>query len=55
MVNTVKTPPQPTTGIRFTPQDRKLINMLSKKLGVTITQIVRLGLRALATKEGVSA
>jgi hypothetical protein len=41
--------------IRPTPEDRKLIEELRKKLGVEVSQIVRLGLRALATKEGVAA
>jgi hypothetical protein len=41
--------------IRPTTADKKLIAILCKKLGVSVSQIVRLGLRALATKEGVSA
>ncbi len=41
------------SGIRFTPEDRKLLQALNKKLGVGLAAIVRLGLRALATKEGV--
>jgi hypothetical protein len=43
-----------TTGLRLTPEDRKLVKLFNKKLGVGLTQIVRLGLRALATKEGVT-
>lgn len=43
------------SGIRFTPEDRKIIAVLQKKLGVGMVQIVRMGLRALATKEGVAA
>jgi len=43
------------SGIRFTTEDRKLIFSLSAKLGVGMSQIVRLGLRALAAKEGVAA
>ncbi len=43
------------SGVRFTPEDRKLLQALNKKLGVGLAAIVRLGLRALATKEGVSA
>jgi hypothetical protein len=41
--------------IRPTPEDRKLMNDLRKKLGVETSQIIRLALRALATKEGVTA
>jgi hypothetical protein len=41
-------------GIRPTPEDHKLLASLSKKLGVTATQVFRLALRALATKEGVT-
>jgi len=42
-------------GIRLTRDDKKIISALKKRLGVDTTQIVRLGLRALATKEGLSA
>ena len=45
----------PTTGIRFTDDDRRLIKALRKKLGVELSQLLRLALRALATKEGVAA
>jgi antitoxin component of RelBE/YafQ-DinJ toxin-antitoxin module len=41
--------------IRPTAEDKKLIEKLCKQLGVSVSQIVRLGLRALATKEGVAA
>jgi len=44
-----------TRSIRFNDDDRKLLKVLHKKLGVDVSQIVRLALRALATKEGVSA
>jgi len=40
--------------IRPTQDDKKLIRVLGKKLGVSVSQIIRLGLRALATKEGVT-
>lgn len=40
--------------IRPTADDRKLINLLCKKMGVSVSQIVRIGLRVLAAKEGVS-
>ena len=41
--------------VRPTSDDWKLLDSLRKKLGVDASQIFRLGLRALATKEGVSA
>ena len=50
-----KVKPASSTGIRFTNEDRKLLEQLNQKLGVGVSQIVRLGLRALATKEGVAA
>lgn len=41
---------------RPTHEDRKLMEALMQKLGVTVeAQLVRMGLRALATKEGVAA
>lgn len=43
-----------TSGIRLTPEDRKLIAALQKKLGVAMVDLLRLGLRALASKEGVT-
>jgi hypothetical protein len=43
----------PTSGIRFTDDDRKIISALKAKLGVDTTQIIRLGIRALADKEAV--
>ena len=45
----------PTTGIRFNDDDRRLLKQLRKKLGVEIAQIMRLAIRALAAKEGISA
>jgi hypothetical protein len=45
-----------TIGFRFTPEDRLLLAALKQHLGVqSMSDIVRQGLRALATKEGVSA
>jgi hypothetical protein len=41
------------SGIRFTLDDRKIIDALKKHLGIDTTQIIRLGIRALAQKEGV--
>lgn len=40
--------------VRATVEDWKLVDLLCEKLGVAPSQIVRLGLRALAIKEGVS-
>ena len=40
--------------IRPTPEDRKIIGMLHKKLGVDTSQIFRLAIRVLANKEGVT-
>jgi hypothetical protein len=45
--------PGKTSGIRFTKDDQKIIELLKKKLGVDTSQIVRLGIRALADKEAV--
>jgi hypothetical protein len=42
-------------GLRPTEDDMQLLIRLMKKLGVGESQIIRLGLRALATKEGVAA
>jgi hypothetical protein len=42
-------------GIRFTDQDRKVVTALRDKLGVkNISDLIRMALRALATKEGVT-
>ena len=41
--------------IRPTKEDLKIIMALHKKLGVDNSQIFRLGIRALAQKEGVNA
>jgi hypothetical protein len=41
--------------IRPTIEDKKLLATLEAKLGVSVSQVIRLGLRALATKEGLSA
>jgi hypothetical protein len=41
------------TGFRPTHEDWELFLKLRKKLGVEFSQVLRLGLRALAAKEGV--
>jgi hypothetical protein len=42
-------------GLRPTEEDTRLIARLVKKLGVGESQIIRLALRVLAAKEGVTA
>jgi len=44
----------PTTGVRLTDDDRKLVKVLKKKKGVGLSQLIRLGLRALAKEEGIA-
>ena len=51
MVKREKLPPM--IGVRPTHDDLALVAALRKKLGVEKSQLLRLGLRALATKEGV--
>jgi hypothetical protein len=42
-------------GVRFTPEDRQLLAALRQKLGLSsISQIIKLALRALAEKENVT-
>lgn len=41
--------------VRPTADDSKIVGALRKKLGVDVSQILRLALRALAEKEGLSA
>jgi antitoxin component of RelBE/YafQ-DinJ toxin-antitoxin module len=50
-----RTSKSPNITFRSTADDRKVIAALSKQLGVAVSQVIRLGLRALATKEGVTA
>jgi hypothetical protein len=46
----------PTVGVRFSTEDYRLAAALQKKLGVkALSEVVRMALRALATKEGVTA
>jgi hypothetical protein len=47
--------PSAPASILLNPDDRRIVESLRKKLGVGFSQIVRLGLRVLATKEGVTA
>ena len=56
MANVTKSKtPKPNITIRPTPEDQKLIGLLHRKLGVDTSQIFRLAIRVLATKEGVTA
>lgn len=56
MANVTKTkPPKPNVTIRPTPEDQKIVAALRRKLGVDTSQIFRLAIRVLATKEGVTA
>lgn len=41
--------------ISLSPDDRKLVESLHKKLGLGLSHLVRLALRVLAAKEGVAA
>lgn len=41
--------------IRPTVEDRSLMEGLGKKLGVSVSQVIRMGLRLLAEKEGLAA
>lgn len=41
------------TGVRFTPEDRKILKALSAKLGVGTAQVLRLAIRKLAEIEQV--
>ncbi len=44
-----------TVGFRFTLEDRKLLEALRSHLGIqSASDVMRQGLRALATKEGVT-
>ena len=55
-VRMVATKPKtvPQSNIRWTEADFRIVQALQKRLGVDISQIIRLGIRALATKEGVT-
>jgi hypothetical protein len=46
--------PNSKLNLRATTDDQKIIGALRKKLGVDTSQIFRLAIRALATKEGVT-
>jgi hypothetical protein len=50
-----KKKPSENVTMRPTPEDRKLMEDLGQKLGVGVSQVIRIALRALATKEGLSA
>jgi hypothetical protein len=54
MAQTANPKPKTLIGLRPTEEDQRLLMKLIKKLGVGESQVIRLGLRALATKEGVT-
>jgi hypothetical protein len=43
------------TGVRWNSDDLKMLNALQKKLRLGVIQLIRLGLRALLEKEGLTA
>jgi len=54
ILHDMKKQPQAVT-IKPTPEDNRLISLLSKKLGLNTTSVIRQALRLLAAKEGVTA
>jgi hypothetical protein len=55
MIAATKAQQNPNITIRPTPEDRKIVGALHKKLGVDTSQIFRLAIRVLAAKEGITA
>jgi len=55
MANAVKVKSSPQINIRPTTEDVKIFAALRRKLGVDNSQLIRLAIRVLATKEGVTA
>lgn len=47
--------PLPNVSVRPTEEDRKILDALSRKLGVGVSQVLRIAIRALAEKEGLAA
>jgi predicted DNA-binding protein len=43
-----------TTSIRYSEQDKQLLKMLSQRLGITQTAVVKLAIRRLAQAEGIA-
>ena len=43
-----------TTTIRYSETDKTLLKLLSERLGISQTAVVRQAIRALARKEGIS-
>lgn len=54
MMSAAQKAPADKISIRIRPDDRKLLVILGKKLGVDTSQLFRLSIRALAIKEGVA-
>ena len=46
--------PDPKVSVRLRDDDQRIASRLIKKLGVDMSQILRLGIRALAEKEKVA-
>jgi predicted transcriptional regulator len=44
---------QPHTSIRYTPEAKRLLELLAKKLGVSQTAVVEMAIREFAEKRGV--
>lgn len=55
MANEAPMEPRKAITIRPTPEDNKIIDGLTRKLGITATSVIRQGLRLLAEKEKVKA
>jgi hypothetical protein len=54
ILHDMKKHPQAVT-IKPTAEDNRIISLLSKKLGLNTTSVIRQALRLLAAKEGVTA
>jgi hypothetical protein len=50
-----KSPEMRVQSVRTSPEDRKILSALCKKLGGSITSVTRQAWRVLAEKEGLSA
>jgi hypothetical protein len=55
MATGTKKLPKANITIRPTPEDQRIVAALRKKFGIDTSQVFRLAIRALATKEGVTA
>jgi len=55
MQSTSKTKEMRVQSVRTSPEDRKILAALCKKLGGNVTSVTRQAWRVLATKEGLTA